>query len=237
MPRKQDIPDAVYDLLVDLRLRIRERPNHPAEVKKAWYDEAQRKCGWKTAQLVLWMLDTNLSPQELADARVNTDQSTGGHGMANVNNPQGAGQPPDPTPQGPAPAVASGLIPEKGAWGSPAELLGQAIEAVPSVKYALGITGIAAAVALVVGLNIDPRIAIAGVLVMLVLMVALVTFARVTQLKAKFLTAPAIFFLWAFVLLTVLWACLLTSSVFFNYPKHPKELFGPPAHEPKGTQA
>jgi hypothetical protein len=68
-PRRQDIPQATFDLLVELRLRLQERRGHPLEVKKAWYEEAKAKCGPRTAQLVLWMIET--VPEALEDAQRN----------------------------------------------------------------------------------------------------------------------------------------------------------------------
>jgi hypothetical protein len=110
--------------------------------------------------------------------------------------------------------------------GSAFGILQQSIKAVPSVKYALGITGIAAAVAVIIGLLADVRLAIVGILLMFVFMVLLLVFARLSQLKAAHFHYPALFLMWAFVLLSVLWLLLITSSFFFDLPKSPAELFG-----------
>jgi hypothetical protein len=83
-------------------------------------------------------------------------------------------------------------------------LLDQAVKAVPAVKYASGVVGIAAAVAIIIGIvGHDLRIAIFGPLVMLVLMVILLLFAKLagtTQIPS--LRAALVFIIWASLLLS-----------------------------------
>jgi hypothetical protein len=53
-------------------------------------------------------------------------------------------------------------------------VLRQAVKAVPAVRYALGIAGIFAVIAIVQGFRIDLRIAVFGAIIMLVLMTLLI---------------------------------------------------------------
>jgi hypothetical protein len=208
MPRRrQDIPQATFDLLVDLRLRLKASRTHPLEVKKTWYEEAKTKCGPNTAQLVLWMIES------VPDVELDKLQSAGPPAR-----PANLMEPPLPLETSPEP--------EKPGMDYLA-IIRAAIKAVPSVRYALGVAGIAAVVALVVAWEIDVRIALAGVVVMFVFMTVLVVFAGLSKLKHPHLTKAALFLMWAFVILFVAWAGLLTSSVFFNVPKSPDQLFGP----------
>jgi hypothetical protein len=235
-PRKQDIPEAVYDLLVDLRLRIQAKSDHPAEVKLVWYEEAKAKCGQRTANLVLWLFDAHVNEVDLK-RRLSTSPESQQSSLPlseddhpHTTSPNGAS-----VAKKPDASIGSGESPEDtGAgidlWG----VIREGVRAVPSVKYALGVAAIAAVVALVVGWQIDVRIAVAGVVVMLVLMTALFVFAGMNKLKSPQIRYAAIFMMWAFVLLTVSWACLLTSSVFFNVPKSPTDLFGSGGARPSG---
>ncbi|MGL6097425.1 MAG: hypothetical protein ACRC7O_16710 [Fimbriiglobus sp.] len=102
----------------------------------------------------------------------------------------------------------------------------EAIKAVPSVRYALGVAGVVAVVALAVGWFFDVRIAVAGVVVMFVFMTVLVIFANFAKMRHPQVMYASIVLMWALVSLFIVWAGLLTSSVFFNYPKAPNELFG-----------
>lgn len=101
---------------------------------------------------------------------------------------------------------------------SPIDFLREAIKAVPAVKYALGVGGIVASVALIYSFKLDPRVAFVGTLVILILMGVLVIFARMVALAGPRLFLPAIVFTW-FVLLLFMATCLsLFSSVFFQKP-------------------
>jgi len=64
---------------------------------------------------------------------------------------------------------------------NPLLLLRGAIKSVPAVKYASGIVGIAAAVAIVLGIIRDPKIAFFGIAIMLALMFILVIFAYASK--------------------------------------------------------
>ena len=101
----------------------------------------------------------------------------------------------------------------------PFKLLREAIKAVPSVKYALGLGGVAAVVAIVLsGLKLDPKTAVFGTLLAFVGMVVLVVFSVLATTRAG-LALPALVLCWAFLVLTVGAATLFTSCFFFDYPK------------------
>jgi hypothetical protein len=93
-----------------------------------------------------------------------------------------------------------------------------AIQAVPAVKYALGVAGIAAAIALVTSLKIDLRVAGWGTVVMLVLMGVLFLFNKVTQSHANMFVGPVKVFSWFVLSLFMATSGCLFSSVFFSHP-------------------
>jgi hypothetical protein len=101
---------------------------------------------------------------------------------------------------------------------SPGKVLKDAIKAVPAVKYALGIAGIVAAIAIVKGFEIDFRIAVFGTVIMLVLMTVLVIFAKAAASAAVGFVGPATVLTWFSLLLVIGTATLLFWSVFFKWP-------------------
>src|SRR5258706_7026445 len=101
---------------------------------------------------------------------------------------------------------------------SPWKLLREAIKAVPAVRYALAVAGLGATVAIIGSFNLDWRVSTFGVLVVLVFMVAMLVFARLTKLGSPTIRKPAIFMLWAFLILTVSAAYLFAFSVVFDWP-------------------
>jgi hypothetical protein len=104
---------------------------------------------------------------------------------------------------------------------SPAAILKEALRSVPQVKWALAVAGIIAIIAIVVGgWKINPMIAVFGTVVMLVLMVVFVIFARLsTATTIEFRWAVQVF-MWASLCLTIAAAGLLFTSVFFSWPLH-----------------
>lgn len=101
---------------------------------------------------------------------------------------------------------------------APLKLLQQAIRAVPAVKYALGIAGIIAAIAIVKGFNLDLRIAGFGTIIMLIFMTVLVVFARLTKAAPGPFVVPMVIFTWFAILMTMTVATLLLTSVFWQKP-------------------
>jgi uncharacterized membrane protein YkgB len=79
---------------------------------------------------------------------------------------------------------------------NPSTILNNAIRAVPAVKFALGVAGIAAAVALVAGLT-DYRVAVFGVVLMFGFMTVLVVFSTLARTPGG-LGTLALVLAWAF---------------------------------------
>jgi hypothetical protein len=71
-----------------------------------------------------------------------------------------------------------------------------------------------------------------GVIAMFVGMVVLVVFVALAKFKAKQFQIPATVFMWICLALFIIWAVLLTTSVFFNFPKPVNELLGRAAPTP-----
>jgi hypothetical protein len=109
---------------------------------------------------------------------------------------------------------------------APASLLKQAIKAVPAVKYALGIGGIIAVIAIVSSFGIDFRVAFFGTIVMLVLMAVLVIFAKLAGQASSSFRAPALVFTWFSLILFMAVSIVLFTSVFWGSPVDLRNLLG-----------
>jgi hypothetical protein len=107
------------------------------------------------------------------------------------------------------------------------KIIRESIKAVPAMKYALAIAGILAVVALVGAFKLSPQTAILGSVITLVLMVAMVVFARLTTTASRHFVLPAQVMMWAFLLVTVATAFLLFTSAFFRWPRGLRELLDP----------
>ena len=106
-------------------------------------------------------------------------------------------------------------------------VLQEAIKAVPAVRFAFGIAGIAAALAIIVSLFTDPLIALFGTIVMFLLMVVLVIFAALTKQSRESLRLPMLFLTWCSVVLTMATASFLFTSTFFKWPVNLQSLLVP----------
>jgi hypothetical protein len=100
----------------------------------------------------------------------------------------------------------------------PAKVLNEAIKAVPAVKYALGIGGMIAVIAIIKGFGIDYRVAGFGAVIMLVLMTMLVIFAKLAAKRDSDFHLPAIVFMWFALVLTMATAVMLFTSSFWGKP-------------------
>lgn len=101
---------------------------------------------------------------------------------------------------------------------NPLAVLREAIRAVPAVKYALGVAGLLSVVAITKAFGLDARTAAVGAIVTLVLMVALLIFARLTATAPRYFVLPALMFMWVSLVLVLATASLLFSSAFFGWP-------------------
>jgi hypothetical protein len=99
------------------------------------------------------------------------------------------------------------------------ELLREAISAVPAVRYALGVAGIAAAVTIVAGFSTDYRVAVFGTVIMLGLMFGLVSFSWFATNSPASIKPLALTLAWTFVLLISATAFFIFTSVFISWPQ------------------
>ena len=106
------------------------------------------------------------------------------------------------------------------------KILKEAIRQVPAMKYALAVAGILAVVALVGAFRISPPVAVFGAIIILVLMVAMVIFARLTTVGRRTFLLPAQVMMWSFLLLIIATALLLFTCAFFQWPKPLDKLTG-----------
>lgn len=104
-------------------------------------------------------------------------------------------------------------------WRSPGAVLQAAIAAVPVMKYALAVAGLAAVVAMVTrGFGLDAPTATLGSLIVLVLMTVLLVLA-VAARQSQQLARQAQVLTWAFVVMTLSAMALLLASLFFLWPR------------------
>lgn len=104
-------------------------------------------------------------------------------------------------------------------WRSPGAVLQAAIAAVPVMKYALAVAGLAAVVAMVTGVfGLDAATATLGSLIVLLLMTVLLVLA-VAARQSQHLARQAQVLTWAFVVMTLATMALLLASLFFLWPR------------------
>jgi hypothetical protein len=115
----------------------------------------------------------------------------------------------------------------------PQQVLARAIEAVPAIRFALAVAGIAAALTIIAGFRLGWLVSALGVVVMLGLMTATVIFAGLVDKGAP---PSAIRFLaWAFVSLTAVVAALTVTTTFVGWPGTWSEIVGRTRAEYGGT--
>jgi hypothetical protein len=107
---------------------------------------------------------------------------------------------------------------------NPLRVLKEAIKQVPALKFALGVAGIAAAAAIIKSLVSDPRVAVFGIILMVILMTVLVVFAKLTAIASKDFKLPAMILMWFSLVLVMAVSSLLFTSTFFNWPMKLKDV-------------
>lgn len=100
---------------------------------------------------------------------------------------------------------------------SPMRIFEKAREAVPELRWILGVLGIVAAIAIARKLVPDPRFAVFGTLGALALAVTLFVFAKLVGNKDEVPLARHVM-LWSFLLVAILTLILLFTSFFFGKP-------------------
>lgn len=94
------------------------------------------------------------------------------------------------------------------------------------MKYALAVAGLLALVGLVGAFRVSPLVAVSGAVIILVLMVAMVIFARLTTVGRRTFLLPAQVMMWSFLLLVISTAFLLFTCAFFQWPRALDKLAG-----------
>ncbi len=115
----------------------------------------------------------------------------------------------------------------------PLNVLRTATKAVPALKYAVGVSGLIAIVAIVRQFGLSPQSAALGSVVVLVLMVGVFVFARLSAFTGRKVYIPAMMLLYSFTLLVILVASFLFTSAFMDWPKPLGQLFSGERTEPK----
>jgi hypothetical protein len=106
---------------------------------------------------------------------------------------------------------------------APIPVLRDAIKAVPAVKWALGVGGVLAVVALVYMFKLDARVAFVGLVVLFCFMGVLVVFARASTLRSGAIFWPAMAFTWFALIMFMATTVSLFTSVFFSMPRDLRE--------------
>lgn len=103
----------------------------------------------------------------------------------------------------------------------PLKILNDAIKKVPFVKYALGVAGICAAIAIIRSFGIDnyQSIPILSILIMMGFMILLFVFSMLTKSKDLTIKIAGSILVFTTVIIACLSSILLTLSVFFDIPK------------------
>lgn len=101
----------------------------------------------------------------------------------------------------------------------PLSILRESIKAVPALKYALGVAGIASVIVIIRVFKLDYGVALVGTIIMLLLMTSLVVFARLSSLASPDMRVPALVFTWFSLLFVIVIAITMFSSVLFGWPK------------------
>lgn len=135
--------------------------------------------------------------------------------MAKSPNEKGGRQKTPLPPGPPQPPGGNTNPPITGGGFNPLSILREAIAAVPAVRYALGVCGIAAAIAIAAGFT-DLRYAIVGVPVVLLLMIILLIFSKLAANKRETFRGPTNVLVWFSVVMMVLVTSLFTLAFFFK---------------------
>jgi hypothetical protein len=100
----------------------------------------------------------------------------------------------------------------------PMAFLREAIRAVPAVKYALGVGGVVAVIAIVSSFGISYRVAVVGFPIILILMVLLVVFAKLAAANPQHFLLPLAVLTWFSIIAMVATMVLIFTGVFFKWP-------------------
>ena len=110
---------------------------------------------------------------------------------------------------------------------NPLQILREAIKAVPAVRYALAVAGVVSVVAIAQAFRLDFRVALLGTIFVFILMTVMVVFANLSRTTGSSLHSPALTFTWFSIILTMVTATFLFTSVFFQWPVSLSHWLGP----------
>ena len=111
----------------------------------------------------------------------------------------------------------------------PIRVLREAIRAVPALKFALAVAGLGAVVAIVLGFQLKPAVAVFGVLIVLGLMFLIVVFSGYAAADPARSLGPATVLVWFYTIAIILATTLFATSFFFRWPYSPLSKNKPPA--------
>ena len=100
----------------------------------------------------------------------------------------------------------------------PFGFLKDAIQAVPAVRYALGVAGVVTVIAILASFRISPRVAVVGFPVILISMTLLVIFAKLASAKPDHFLFPLVVLMWFSIIIMILMVGLIFTGVFFKWP-------------------
>ena len=100
----------------------------------------------------------------------------------------------------------------------PFGFLKDAIQAVPAVKYALGVGGVVSLIAIVEAFGISSRAAVIGFPIILISMTLLVIFAKLASAKPGYFLYPLIILTWFSIVGMISTVTLIFTGVFFKWP-------------------
>lgn len=94
----------------------------------------------------------------------------------------------------------------------------EAIQAVPAVKYALGVGGVVVIIAIVSSFGINYRVATIGFPIALVMMILLLIFAKLATVKPEGFLTPFVVMTWFSIIAMAATVFFIMSGVFFKWP-------------------
>jgi hypothetical protein len=100
----------------------------------------------------------------------------------------------------------------------PWEFLREAIQAVPAVKYALGVGGVVAVIAIIGGFGINYKVAVIGFPIVLIMMFLLLIFAKLAGAKPQYFLAPFVILTWFSIITMIATILFVFTGVFFGVP-------------------
>jgi hypothetical protein len=100
----------------------------------------------------------------------------------------------------------------------PRGFLREAIQAVPAVKYALGVGGVVAVIAIIGGFGINYKVAVIGFPIVLIMMFLLLIFAKLAGAKPQYFLAPFVILTWFSIITMIATILLVFTGVFFGVP-------------------